>query len=156
MNQDIAPVHEIVRTSGLHGALAWLNARTPHRFTGVFQFRGTTLRNVCLVDRFDPQVKRGTDIPVAHSYCSRVEPSGGTLQFEDIARISSVPRMPGPVVSYCGVQIRTSDGRAWGTLCHFDFQPCQERLSDKALLLAFAPLVLDAVAAGETCDHPHA
>ncbi len=45
-----------------------------------------------------------------------------------------------PVVSYFGVVIQDDSGQPYGTLCHYDFQPCQQRISDAPFLETIAQL----------------
>lgn len=127
---------------GLPGALAFLNARTPHRFTGVFRFDGETLRSVALVDSWDRSVGQGEDIPLAQAYCAVLHDTGEPLEVLDSRTDGRYPGMAdSPVVSYCGVLIRDPDGQPWGALCHYDLKPCQTKSSDMPLLAAAAGLL---------------
>ncbi len=56
--------------SGLHAALALLNSRTPHRFTGAYRYDGEILRNEGLYDRFSPESVGGDDVPMPLAYCA--------------------------------------------------------------------------------------
>jgi hypothetical protein len=49
----------LVQQQGVHAALAYLNRRTPHRYTGLFRFEGALLRSEVLVDGNQPLVHRG-------------------------------------------------------------------------------------------------
>ena len=49
----------LVQQQGVHAALAYLNHRTPHRYTGLFRFEGQVLRSEVLVDGNQPLVRRG-------------------------------------------------------------------------------------------------
>ena len=65
MSDELTQVSEALRAGGLHAALALLNARTVHRFTGIYRYDGDTLRNVALFDRFAPDdVEHGADAPM--------------------------------------------------------------------------------------------
>ena len=131
-----------LRREGLHAALRYLNGRTPHRFTALYRYDGDTMRNVALYDRTDPALERGFDVGVADAYCATVAKRGKAFEFRDTSLLASDERhAANPVVCYCGVLVPASDGAPWGTLCHFDFQPCQMRTSDIPLLEAVAQLV---------------
>lgn len=137
---------EVLRVDALHALLRLLNARTPHRFTGVFRYDGDILRSVCLFDRSDSALRKGSDYPMQDTYCSRVASASGALEFSDIDAPDAPIRNPkSPVVSYCGVLIRDAQGRGVGTLCHYDVLPCQERVSDRELLEALSPLIFAAM-----------
>lgn len=127
---------------GLRGALAFLNRRTPHRYTGVFRFDGDMLRNVALVDKWDSSVLKGDDVPIATAYCAHLQRTGLPLEVEDGDADPRVPWMHGsPIVSYCGAVIKDPQGEPWGALCHFDSARCDSRASDMPLLLAAATVL---------------
>jgi len=127
---------------GLRGALWFLNARTPHRFTGVFRFDGDMLRSVALVDKWDPNVERGQDAPLASAYCAHLSREGEPLLVENGATDPRVPWMAkSEFVSYCGAPIRDRAGEPWGALCHFDTAPCDAKASDMPLIIAAAALI---------------
>ena len=128
---------------GVHAALAFLNARTPHRYTGIFRFDGDFLRNEFLFDQFDASVRRGEDAPLERTWCALIDASGAPLEFDDVRASGLASPDGGRVKSYCGIAIRDRSGRPVGTLCHFDEHPCEPRLSDQPLLLAVAPLLRD-------------
>jgi GAF domain len=141
----VADVRNALEGEGVPAALRILNARTPHRFTGVFRYDGDMLRNVFLVDRYDPVSTRGEDVPLADSYCGMVGLQRSPLEILDIHTDGRFAPKPGPVVSYCGVMIRSGDGQPYGTLCHFDVKPCEERSSDIPLLQEAARLVYEVI-----------
>jgi hypothetical protein len=127
---------------GVPAALKYLNGRTPHRYTGIFRFDGDTLRSEALFDRFDPSVAKGDDVPMLVTYCSLVGRQEAPLEINDAATDERYRgAVDTPVVSYCGVLIRDATGRAFGTLCHYDLQRCQERTSDLPLLEAAGALL---------------
>ena len=72
MESEIAEFTALVQQHGVHAALAYLNQRTPHRYTGLFRFEGEVLRNELLVDGNQPQVQQGADVPMAVTFCSLV------------------------------------------------------------------------------------
>lgn len=132
---------------GLRAALLYLNRRTPHRFTGVFRLDDDMLRSVALVDKWDPAVEHGDDVPLASAYCAHLHRTGETLEVEQGATDPRVPWMhDSPIVSYCGSVIVDKAGAPWGALCHFDTARCDAKNSDMPLLIAAARIIYDAAA----------
>ncbi len=122
---------------GLHAALGFLNSRTPHRFTGVYQYDDQILRNRALFDRWDPSVTSGPDAPMRETFCALVPASGTSLEVVDGRADKRFPWMSGnAVVCYCGAMIQGPDGTPFGTVCHFDLQPCEAGSTQIPLLLA--------------------
>lgn len=143
---DLVEFENVLKSQGIHAALRFLNLRTPHRFTGIYRYDGPMLRNEYLFDQFTPDVCKGPDVPMADAYCAVVGQTRKTVEFEDIRRDRRVPvRSGSPVTSYCGVVIPDERGTPFGTLCHYDLKPCQQRVSDAPLLEAAAPLVFKAM-----------
>ena len=139
---DLDRFQDALARDGLHGALQYLNGRTPYRYTGVYQFDGDTLRNVMLFDRWDPELKSGADAPMRETFCAIVLQQGDGLEVSDGGTDDRFPWMSGnAVVCYCGALIRDDQGQAFGTLCHFDLQRCDPPQSELALLRAAAPHV---------------
>jgi len=132
-----------VAAGDAHGALAYLNARTTHRYTGLYRFDGPVLRSVLLVDRDDPAVRVGPDAPLRETFCAIVGETGRTFAMSDS---HAEPRVVGhpartAVVSYCGALVRDAEGRAVGTLCHFDVVPRPVPAAEILVLEAVAPLL---------------
>lgn len=143
---DLAGFQTLLLTAGLLPALRYLNARTPHRFTGVFRFDGDMLRNVALVDRWLPMVDRGGDVPLEQAYCAHLQRTGEPLQVTDGHQDPRTPWMKdSAVVSYCGAVIRDGRGQPWGALCHFDAASCDAKDSDMPLLTAAAALIFTGI-----------
>ena len=146
MTAELNEFQQILSAEGLHPALRFVNLRTPHRFTGVYRYDGEMLRNLAMYDKFTPGLLRGDDAPLAQTFCANVQGAGGTLEVLDGSSDERFPWMAtSPVISYCGVEISDIDGRPFGTLCHFDTQRCQQRVSDIPLLTAAAPLIWQAL-----------
>jgi GAF domain-containing protein len=145
-------VREVLRREGAHGVLRYLNARTSHRFTGLYRFDGDVLRNVALFDRAHPRTERGTDAPLHQTYCSMVGARQRTVAIEDAARDPRVADHPArdAVVSYCGALVRAPDGRALGTLCSFDVEARPVPSDEIPLMEMVAPLLAEAVLADIT------
>lgn len=142
----LAELTDVLEEGGVHAALRYLNSRTPHRFTGVYRYDGAMLRNECLFDRHAPEALRGDDVAAEDAYCSMLSGRAEPLEFADVANDADVAVKPGsPVISYCGALITTPEGEPFGSLCHFDFLPCQSRTSDAPLLEQAAHLVYRAL-----------
>lgn len=142
--RDLEAFKRCLRQDGLRGALTHLNLRTPHRFTGVFRFDGDTLRSVALVDKWDANVERGEDAPVARAYCAHLRSTGQPLGVEDGDIDPRTPWMRGSgIASYCGAVIRNKLGAPWGALCHYDAGRCESKDSDMPLLVAAAALLYE-------------
>ncbi|RAK65798.1 hypothetical protein DLM85_13850 [Hymenobacter edaphi] len=142
MQREIDEFTAVLAQQGIAAALKYLNSRTPHRYTGLFRFDTDTLRNEALFDRFDPGVAKGADVPTRVTYCSLVGRQEAPLEINDAATDERYRGLiETPVVSYCGVLIRDEAGKAFGTLCHYDMQRCQERTSDLPLLEAAGQLL---------------
>lgn len=142
LRHEIEEFASTLQQEGIHAALKYLNSRTPHQYTGIFRFDGDMLRNEVLFDRYSPKQLKGTDAPMAATYCSLVGRQEAPLEITDAA---ADPRVKGvvdtPVISYCGVLIRDTDGKVFGTLCHYDMQRCEERTTDLPLLQAAAEML---------------
>lgn len=139
---DLIPFQARLQQDGLQSALRYLNARTPHRFTGVFRFDNDMLRNMALIDKWLPQVERGADVPLEQAYCAHLRRTGEPLEVTDGHRDPRTPWMKDiPVVSYCGAVIQDRTGQPWGALCHFDSASCDAKVSDMPLLTAAAALI---------------
>jgi hypothetical protein len=142
----IDAIQSILGTQGLHAALRALNARTPHRYTGIYRYDGAMLRNLILFDQHNPEMTRGEDAPMEATYCALLPANAGVLDVGD-ARLdlrTAQRATATPVVSYCGIPLFGVDGAPFGTLCHFDLMPCEQRTSDLALLNAVGPALLEA------------
>ena len=137
----VREVEALLRTGGAPAALAWLNARVRFRYTGLYHAAPPLLRNVHLMDRENPTLNVSGEVcPLDDTYCGITcarEASFSTTDARIDARLLDHPARHA-VISYAGVPLRLANGRAWGTLCHFDLRP--------RLLPATELTVLDAVA----------
>ena len=132
---------------GVYAALAYLNRRTPHRYTGLFRFDGEVLHNEALFDRNQPTVWQGVDAPLATTYCALVGRQQVPVHIPDATLDPRVQELVQcPAISYCGVLIRDAQGDPYGTLCHYDLQRCQERTTDIPLLEAAGALLYQQLA----------
>jgi len=145
--QSTDPVQEELlgrlRSGGVGDVLAYLNARTRHRFTGLYRFDGAVLRNVALFDREQQQSQRGADSPLRETYCSIVGETQASVAITDANADPRAANNPGraSVLSYCGALVRATDGTPIGTLCSFDPAPQPVMDDDIALLEATARLL---------------
>ena len=138
----------ILAERGLHAALQFLNGRTRHRFTGVYRADPPVLRNIALFDRENPTLHLSGDInPLRETYCSVTSEMCAPFATSDAGRDERLVDHParGTVLSYCGVPLLLADGRAYGTLCHFDLRPRIIPTGELPLLTRVAPLILRAL-----------
>jgi GAF domain-containing protein len=139
-------VEALLRSSGIHAALAYLNHRTRYRFSGVYRVDPPMLRNVHLYDRENPTLNVSGDInTLRDTYCSIVGVTGSCFETEDASRD---PRLSDhywreTILSYIGVPIRLPSGNVCGTLCHFDVRPRLPPRGERAVLEQIAPLIGD-------------
>ncbi len=130
--QSHPPVSEIVRIfeqtlhdQGLFGALRYLNSTTELRFTGLYRFEPDWVMSVLLVDRGNPHLQAGKNVPLKESYCMLTAEDGKTCLIEDSRTDSrlALHAARDSVLSYYAVHLLDPRGLSWGTLCHFDFAP---------------------------------
>jgi GAF domain-containing protein len=145
----------ILAERGLHAALAFLNSRTRHRFTGVYKFDAPLLRNLCMFDRENPALKVGSDSPMEETYCSITGGGRAPFAIEDSRADTRVKTHAARdnVISYCGVPLLSEDGKAHGTLCHFDLRPRLIPSTEIPLMESVAPLVLGAISRSSAPQH---
>lgn len=126
----------VLKAEGLTGALRYLNALTPYRFTGLFALEGDSLRNIALVDRVEPAAPTWAPFHKSKSYCSLVIASNSPFETRDAMADDRVTDHAArtSVRSYCGVPLMNPEGRAMGTLCHLDYAP---QAADAAVDLEF-------------------
>ena len=126
---------------GLHDALGYLNARTRHRFTGVYRFAPPVLKNVSLFDRENPQVRSAMDALLRDTYCSHIADTGEEFGMDDGRDALSDIGTPRSVLAYHGVPLRDERDVCVGSLCHWDVRPRLVPDGEWAVLYAVAPLV---------------
>ena len=146
--EDVVQFEQIFKDAGLWEALSFLSVRVPYRFTGAYRYDDTMLRNIALVDRSDPTVRSGDDFPLVDAPCATVGKHGGQLVVVDFVTDPRFQRSFEPIVSYCGALIKNADGQEFGTICHFDFKPCQTSHTHAVLLERVAPFVSCALQRG--------
>lgn len=138
--ETVEDLSATLTSAGVHAFLRQLNARVPHRFTGIYRFDEPMLRNVRLFDRENPDLEIGADIQLREAYCSIVHRENVPFSTEN-ARTD--PRLPevlgqGSTIAYCGVPI----GR-FGALCHFDLQPRQTYEDEIPIMVALSDPLLE-------------
>ena len=149
--QVIEQTREQLSKFGVRAALVCLNLNSLHRFTALFRFEGTTLRNLYLIDREDATVEHCPDMPVLESYCVYIRDSGAKFLTEDAdtdVRVLGHPKQP-TVKSYCGLPLISSTGQLFGTICHFDFDAIPFAESEILVLEEMAPRLVSAIEAGD-------
>jgi hypothetical protein len=135
-----------LRDGGPAGALEFLNARTRYRFTGIYRADPPFLRNVFLYDRENPAIgaTSGAVTTIDQTYCGIVVANEDQFATGDAGLDPRLTEHParGSVISYAGVPLRLTSGRAWGTLCHFDVRPRLLLGAEFGVLHAAAPLLV--------------
>lgn len=131
-----------IEAQGIIGGLRVLNGRAPHRFTGIYRYMPTILKNVQLIDAFTPELVRGDDVPLEDAYCLLLS-ARRQLVFGDLDNLPCAVKVASPVVSYCGTLLVRSNGEPYGSLCHFDVNRCQHAGTEIALLETVAPILMN-------------
>jgi GAF domain-containing protein len=135
-----------VDAEGLRAAMRWLNQQVPYRFTAIFRFDGDMLRNICFVDKQNPELIACTDQPIMDSYCIYIHRTGEEFRLENsIAdqRVAGHPKQQG-YLSYYGIPLFDRDNRMLGTVCHFDQLPVHVTEAIVSALDELGPLISDA------------
>jgi GAF domain-containing protein len=136
----------ITEAVGLHAAMRWLNSRVPYRFTAIFAFDGDMLRNICFVDKDDPNVTNCIDQPISNSYCTYIHQSRRTFSVEQAstdARVADHPKRES-YQCYYGVPLFDANRKMLGTVCHFDSLPQSVTEDVAATLDDLAPIIAEA------------
>lgn len=133
----------ILRDDGVRAALKFLNGLAGHRFSALYQFENDTLRNLYFFDRENPEIEETDEIPVSASYCVFLRDSGRLFHTSDALRDDRVRSHPKreKVQAYCGVPVLGEDGKMFGSICHFDYQPRVIADEDVDLMEAIALLL---------------
>jgi hypothetical protein len=105
---------------GLHGILAYLNARNRYRFTGVFPVGRTPGFSAYLYDREIPAVACA-DHRQLSQVCDMIARAEGIGDSDaDVAEVADVAMEGGRSIAWIGAPLIGSDGVPCGLLCHFD------------------------------------
>lgn len=142
---NLAHLRRLVTAGDLRGALRYLNAQTPHRFTGLYEFRDPTLVNQQIVDKADPESTSLPDVPVTATYCAFTRSTRGPLVISDARRDDRWRDHPAreEIVSYCGVPLLDEQGEVFGTICHYDYGTVEISPENVELLEAMSALLLN-------------
>ncbi|MGI4869671.1 MAG: hypothetical protein ACRYFX_00680 [Janthinobacterium lividum] len=139
---EVGEFTTLLAQQGVTAALAYLNRRTPHRYTGLFRFDGDVLRTQVQFDcNLPAQQQEQEEERLATAYCALVGRQQAGL---DGIEAPTDPAATEPLTSsifYHSVLIHDAQGRPYGTLCHYDLQRCQQRTTDQPLLEAAALLL---------------
>ena len=106
-------------------ALIYLNHLTEHRFSALYRFENERLRNLYFYDRLHPEIEMTDEIPVTASYCVFLRETGQLFHTSDALRDERVRSHPQreKIHAYCGVPVLDAQGKLFGSICHFDYQP---------------------------------
>lgn len=113
-------------------ALEYLNASTGHRFTALYRSDGDRAWNVVLFDRSNPLAPQFPEVGANETYCSIAIRDNQVFVVRDSLSDTRLDSHAARQVvrSYCGTPLTDAGGEAFGTLCHFDFEPVEP--SDEA------------------------
>ena len=125
--------HAAIEAGGIAKGLEFLNARTGYRYTAIFRFEGTMMRNIWLYDRLGEDGASFATVPFEDSFCQYViaEKGFSTSDSGSDARLES-HAYRGILNSYVGLPLSREAGSIYGTFCHFDFSP--QAVPDNELL----------------------
>lgn len=110
---------------GVAEVLRALNARVPHRYTGIYRLRDGLLTNIFLHDKQGEATPTALAVvPLDISFCQFVfrDQLFRTDNSTEDRRLDGNP-FQGQVLSYHGVPLVDGSGELYGSLCHFDLQP---------------------------------
>lgn len=147
-DEEVARLARLLDDKGVAETLKALNARTVHRYTGLYRYEGDTLRNLALADRMNPEIAKGVDAKLETTFCSLVEKGRASFVVVDGSadpRVAGLPIQP-DIRSYCGALVRNADGTPFGSLCHFDHEPRAVPADELRVLEQLAPMVAKLVA----------
>jgi hypothetical protein len=134
----------VLAERGMLAALALLNDRTQHRFTGIYKLCGDAMHAVHVFDRTGQQRSWVSAIPLGKSLC-RFAIQHGEFQVTSASadrRLSSHP-YNGLVESYYGQLLHGQDGEPYGTFIHFDLASREIDAKEMAFLREAVPLLSD-------------
>jgi len=141
--EQLAQLKAIRERDGVRAMLIYLNGLTEHRYTALYRFDCEQLTNIYFYDRESPATESCADIPIMASYCMFVRATDNkfvTMDSTGDERLFDHPKRL-EVQSYCGVPLIGEDGRAFGTICHFDPQAVTMSDRNVELMEAVAPLL---------------
>lgn len=121
---DQAQLAATLRAGGIEAGVRLLNARVPHRYTGIYRLAGNVLQCQALYDKqHEVMPELLAAVPLEDSFCQFVLRDQGfqTGDARDDVRLSG-HRYQQVILSYHGVPLLDASGALYGSLCHFDFQ----------------------------------
>lgn len=136
-------VTRLLRTANVHTVLAFLNARTRHRYTGVYQFCPPMVRCFSLFDRENPTIQQTGEKKMCDTYCAFVARDSAPFSTSNSLRDHRLLEHPARrvVMGYHAVPLRDTVGACFGSICHWDVRPRVLSADDAALLHDVAPLI---------------
>lgn len=114
----------VLESEGAQAALAFLNARAPHRLTSINLIQSDHMVCQLLHDKAGKLAPTAiAPVPMLHSFCQFVVQDGwfSTHDSSTDVRLDQ-HKYQGVVLSYCGVPLTDASGELFGTLCHMDMQ----------------------------------
>ena len=124
LNSELLEYVQLLDEQGPAG-LDFLNARVPHRFTGLYRLEAGIMYNVFLHDKEGvviPEFLKA--VPLGESFCQFVLRDGlfCTSNTAEDSRLDG-HKYQGVLGAYYGVPLLNNAGELYGTLCHFDSVP---------------------------------
>lgn len=122
MNSSILQEYKLLLETQGPAGLAFLNARVPHRYTGVFRLHEGALRNMFLHDKQGEIVPEFLQVvPLLDSFC-QFTLRDGLFATHDTASDKRLDghKYQGVLLSYVGLPLLDGSGELYGTICHFD------------------------------------
>ena len=119
--EGIRAYEQVLERDGPAG-LDFLNARVPHRFTGVYRLEDGVMHNVYLHDKQGEIIPEYLQaVPLGDSFCQFVL-RDREFRTCDTARepMLNGHKYQGVIGAYYGVPLVNNYGDLYGTLCHFD------------------------------------
>ena len=115
---------EAMERGGVHGALEFLNARSPYRYTAIYRFEGEMVRNLYFFDRLGTASSDPSPVPMGDTFCQFVGAPGtfSTGNSLEDSRLDEHPKRE-ELKSYFGLPLSRNPGTLFGSLCHFDVLP---------------------------------
>lgn len=108
----------------MHGpaGLDFLNARVPHRFTGVYRLQDGVMYNVYLYDKLGEVIPEFLQaVPLHDSFCQFVLRDGQFCTSNTaLEPLLNGHKYQGVLGAYYGIPLVNNYGDLYGTLCHFD------------------------------------
>ncbi|MDB5964926.1 MAG: hypothetical protein JWQ72_1426 [Polaromonas sp.] len=143
LTHSLDRVRARLTSGGVAAALAFLNERVPHRFTGIYRFQAEAVRNVFLHDKLNMPQGFVRGVPREDSFCRFIQPSTPFHVVDSAAdaRLAG-HRYRGVVGAYYGVALSGTPGVVVGSLCHFDFGVLVMPPGEAVLLQRAASLLL--------------